>query len=136
MLILPVSRISVAQLSPSRGPAAAATAHPRIRPLRLLLLAVLGGMLLLTIPWKNIEIKRVNIDLAKSRRELAGLKKAQIQLSGEIEALASYPRVAAWAEEKYGWTLASTPPHRVVLSRQELSLEAESRWSILKVRNE
>jgi len=136
MVILPGSRVSVAQLSPSRAPAAVSTARPRIGPLRILFLAVLGGMLLLTIPWKNIEIKRVNIDLAKTRRELAELKKAQIQLSGEIEALASYPRVAAWAEKEYGWTLASTPPHKVVLSRQELSLEAQSRWSILKVRNE
>ena len=136
MLAIPGSQASVVKLPSSQHPATTTSARLRLGTLRVLFLAILGGLLLLTIPWKNIEIKRVNIDLAKSKRDLADLKKAQLQLSGEIEALASYPRVAAWAEKELGWTRASTPPHKIVLSRQELSPEAQSRWNILQVRDE
>jgi hypothetical protein len=120
----------------SRKPVSAGRTRPRFRALRILLWLALGGTLLLTIPWKNVEMKRMTIDLSKAKRDLAELKKTQTQLAGEIEALASYPRISAWAEKKFHWKPSSTAPYQVVIPRQELSSAAQKSWAVLRVRDE
>lgn len=102
----------------------------------LLLLIAFASLLALSITYKNIEFKRVTIDLATSRAALTELQKEQAQLSGEIQSFASYPRIATWAEREFGWKIAPEPPSRIVLPRQELSTRAQKRWDILSVRDE
>ena len=104
--------------------------------LRLLSLILLGCLFILGITWKNIEFKRVNINLTQSKYSLAQLNKEQTQLFGEIKSLASYPRIAVWANKEQGWTIASSPPYKIILSRQELSASALNRWDILRIHDE
>lgn len=110
--------------------------HARAGLRLLLLLAVFASLLALSITYKNIEFKRVTIDLATSRAALTELQKEQAQLSGEIQSLAAYPRIAGWAEREFGWKIAPEPPCTIVLPRQELSTSAQKRWDILSVRDE
>jgi cell division protein FtsL len=88
------------------------------------------------ITWKNVEFKRVSIDLAQSQKELSELTKEKQQLVGEIKALSSYPSVAAWAEKQFGWRLSSTPPQKIVIPRDELSSSAQERWNMTRVLDE
>lgn len=111
-------------------------AHARAGVRLLLLLVAFVSLLALSITYKNIEFKRVTINLATSRAALAELQKEQAQLSGEIQSLAAYPRIAAWAESEFGWKIAPEPPRGIVLPRQELSASAQKRWDILSVRDE
>lgn len=111
-------------------------AHGRTGVLGLLLLILLGSLFVLGVTWKNIEFKRVSINLAQSKSVLVELEKEQAQLSGEIKSLASYPRIAGWAEKELGWRIAATRPRKLVLSRQELSASAQRHWDILRVRDE
>jgi len=110
--------------------------HARAGLRLLLALVVFASLLALSITYKNIEFKRVTINLATSRAALTELQKEQAQLSGEIQSLASYPRIAAWAEREFGWKIAPEPPSTIVLPRQELSASAQKRWDILSVRDE
>lgn len=119
--------------------------RPRRRPrvvrvrvgfLRFLLIALTLSLCALGYTWKNIEFKRVNINLARSRSTLAQLEKEQLQLSGEVKSLASYPRIANWAEKNQNWRIATHPPYKITIPRQDLTPAAQQRWDISRVRDE
>ncbi|MFH1011120.1 MAG: hypothetical protein V1784_07800 [bacterium] len=112
------------------------TEHLRIAARRILLLILIGGLCVLAVTWKNIEVKRVSINLAQCRKELSELRKERLQLMGEIKTISSYPRIASWAKEEHGWTISTKRPSKILLSRQELSPSAKRHWDILRVRDE
>ncbi|MBM3324657.1 MAG: hypothetical protein FJY66_03220 [Calditrichaeota bacterium] len=112
------------------------TATLRVAASRIALLILCAGLCILAATWKNIEVKRVSIELAQSNKVLSELRKERLQLMGEIKAISSYPRIASWAREKHGWTISTGLPNKILLSRQDLNPSARRQWDIRRVRDE
>jgi hypothetical protein len=71
--------------------------------IRLACAVVVFGLAGLAVAWRNILHERIALDIARQRAAIEVLNQEIAQLQGTVEAASAYPRIAAWAEEQYGW---------------------------------
>jgi len=81
---------------------------PRVikRQLPVLLLVgivFVGGLVAVTIVWRNLYYERLVLDRGLHQAQIETLRKEIQQLSAQVEQATPYLRLSAWAREQHGW---------------------------------
>jgi hypothetical protein len=71
--------------------------------IRLACVVIVLGLIAFAVAWRNILHERIALDIARQRSAIDMLNQEIAQLQGTVEAASAYPRIAAWAENQYGW---------------------------------
>jgi hypothetical protein len=100
--------------------------------LRLCAGIVLAGLLAVGVTWRKLANDRLSLDVGQQRSQIETMEKEIQQLSGQIDAESSYPRIARWAREQRGWWALPGHTETLALDATTLSPTALREAQMLK----
>jgi hypothetical protein len=83
------------------------------------------GLLAVGVTWRKLANDRLTLDVGQQRSQIETLEKEIQQLTGQVEAESSYPRIARWARDQRGWW--ALPGHSDVVTLDAPTLPPAAR---------
>jgi cell division protein FtsB len=97
----------------------------------LISVLALGGVLAISITWKNLLHERLLLDVGQQQLQIETLRKEIQHIEGQIDNESSFARVSKWAREKRGWKTMPDHTGTIRLSESELTPAARDEARIL-----